>query len=52
MKVTATQTDGFSTNYITKFQTITANLDWDDEALEDKFGEGLKQNIRDELISL
>jgi Retrotransposon gag protein len=37
-------------NYITEFQTITANLDWDDEALEDKFQEGLKQNIRDALI--
>lgn len=33
-------------NYIMKFQTITANLDWDSGALEDKFQEGLKQNIR------
>jgi hypothetical protein len=37
-------------NYITEFQMITANLEWDDEALEDKFMEGLKQNIRDALI--
>jgi hypothetical protein len=37
-------------NYITEFQMITANLDWDDEALEDKFQEGLKQNIKDALI--
>jgi hypothetical protein len=37
-------------SYITEFQTITANLEWDDEALEDKFQEGLKQNIRDALI--
>jgi uncharacterized protein (DUF885 family) len=31
-------------NYITEFQTITANLDWNDEALGDKFQEGLKQS--------
>jgi Retrotransposon gag protein len=37
-------------NYITEFQMITANLEWDDEALEDKFMDGLKQNIRDALI--
>ena len=37
-------------NYITEFQTITANLDWDNEALVDKFQEGLKQNIRSALI--
>jgi Retrotransposon gag protein len=37
-------------SYITEFQTITANLDWDSEALEDKFQEGLKQNIRDALV--
>ena len=37
-------------NYITEFQTITANLDWDNETLADKFQEGLKQNIRSALI--
>jgi len=37
-------------SYITEFQTITANLDWDSEALNDKFQEGLKQNIRDALV--
>jgi PAS domain-containing protein len=37
-------------NYITEFQMITANLDWDREALEDKFQEGLKQGIKDALI--
>jgi Retrotransposon gag protein len=37
-------------SYITEFQTITANLDWDSEALEDKFQEGLKQSIRDALV--
>jgi hypothetical protein len=38
------------TLYITEFQTITSSLDWDDEALEDKFLEGLKQEIRQALI--
>src|SRR6267378_7089813 len=38
------------TLYITEFQTITSNLDWDDEALEDKFLEGLKQEVRQALI--
>jgi Retrotransposon gag protein len=37
-------------NYITEFQTITANLDWDNETLADKFQEGVKQNIRSALI--
>ena len=37
-------------NYITEFQTITANLDWDNEALADKFQEGLTPNIRSALI--
>jgi hypothetical protein len=36
--------------YITEFQTIASSLDWDDEALEDKFLEGLKQEIRQALI--
>jgi hypothetical protein len=36
--------------YITEFQKITANLEWDEEALEDKFLEGLKPNIREALI--
>ena len=34
------------TNYITEFQVITSSLDWDDEALEDKYLEGLKPEIR------
>src|SRR5882762_3361015 len=38
------------TDYITEFQMITSNLDWDDEALEDKFLEGLKPEIRKALI--
>ena len=38
------------TEYITEFQTITSSLDWDDEALEDKFLEGLKPEIRKALI--
>ena len=38
------------TEYITEFQMITSNLDWDDEALEDKFLEGLKPEIRKALI--
>jgi hypothetical protein len=38
------------TLYITEFQTIASNLDWDDEALEDKFLEGLKQEVRQALI--
>jgi hypothetical protein len=29
---------------------VTSNLDWDDEALEDKFLEGLKPEIRKALI--
>jgi Retrotransposon gag protein len=36
--------------YITEFQTITANLEWDEEALNDKFEEGLKPEIRKALI--
>ena len=36
--------------YITEFQTITANLDWDEEALNDKFEEGLKPEVRSALI--
>src|SRR6267378_5166784 len=38
------------TDYITEFQMITSNLDWDEEALEDKFLEGLKPEIRKALI--
>jgi len=38
------------TDYITDFQMITSNLDWDEEALEDKFLEGLKTEIRKALI--
>src|SRR5882762_1065118 len=38
------------TDYITDFQVITSSLDWDEEALEDKFLEGLKQEIRRALI--
>jgi len=38
------------TNYITEFQVITSSLDWDDEALEDKYLEGLKPEIRRALI--
>jgi hypothetical protein len=37
-------------SYITEFQMITSNLDWDDEALEYKFLEGLKPEIRKALI--
>jgi Retrotransposon gag protein len=38
------------TAYITEFQTITSNLEWDTEALEDKFMEGLKPEVRKALI--
>jgi retrotransposon gag protein/zinc knuckle protein len=38
------------TEYITEFQTITSNLDWDDDALEDKFLEGLKNHVKNALI--
>jgi len=38
------------TDYITDFQVITSSLDWDEEALEDKFLEGLKQEVRRALI--
>jgi Retrotransposon gag protein len=38
------------TDYITDFQMITSNLDWDEDALEDKFLEGLKPEIRRALI--
>ena len=38
------------TEYITDFQTITSNLDWDDEALEDKFLQGLKPHVKEALI--
>ena len=36
--------------YITEFQTITANLEWDEEALSDKFEEGLKPKIRGAMV--
>ena len=36
--------------YITEFQMITANLEWDEEALNDKFEEGLKPEVRSALI--
>ena len=38
------------TAYITEFQTIMSSLDWDDEAKEDKYLEGLKQEVRAGLI--
>jgi Retrotransposon gag protein/gag-polyprotein putative aspartyl protease len=38
------------TDYITDFQMITSNLDWDEEALEDKYLEGLKPEVRRALI--
>jgi Retrotransposon gag protein len=38
------------TMYVTEFQTIASSLEWDDEALEDKFLEGLKPEIREALI--
>lgn len=38
------------TAYITEFQTIMSSLDWDDEAKEDKYVEGLKQEVRAGLI--
>src|SRR5467141_3291956 len=38
------------TEYITEFQVITSSLDWDEEALEDKFLEGLKQEVRKALV--
>jgi hypothetical protein len=38
------------TLYIAEFQTIASSLDWDDDALEDKFLEGLKQEVRRALI--
>ena len=38
------------TDYITEFQMIASNLDWDEEALEDKFTEGLKPNVQSALI--
>ena len=41
---------GSVTNYITEFQVITSNLDWDEEALEDKYLERLKPEIRRALI--
>ena len=37
-------------DYITEFQMITSGLDWDEEALMDKFKGGLKQNILNLLI--
>ena len=36
--------------YITEFQTIASNLEWDGDALMDKFKGGLKQNILNLLI--
>ena len=38
------------TAYITEFQTIMSSLDWDEEAKEDKYVEGLKQEVRAGLI--
>ena len=38
------------TAYITEFQTIASSLDWDEEAKEDKYIEGLKQEVRSGLI--
>ena len=38
------------TAYITEFQTIVSSLDWDEEAKEDKYVEGLKQEVRAGLI--
>ena len=36
--------------YITDFQMIVSNLEWDEEALMDKFREGLKQSVRSLMI--
>jgi hypothetical protein len=36
--------------YITEFQTISSNLEWDEDALMDKFKGSLKQNILSLLI--
>jgi retrotransposon gag protein len=36
--------------YITEFQTISSNLEWDEDALMDKFKGGLKQNTLSLLI--
>ena len=36
---------GTVTSYITEFQVITSSLDWDSEALEDKYLEGLKPEV-------
>jgi hypothetical protein len=36
--------------YISKFQQITSRLDWDDEALGDKFLQGLKPKIQELLV--
>src|SRR5467141_1413024 len=41
---------GSVTSYITEFQVITSSLDWDSEALEDKYMEGLKPEVRKALI--
>ena len=41
---------GTVTSYITEFQVITSSLDWDSEALEDKYLEGLKPEVRKALI--
>jgi lysyl-tRNA synthetase class I len=38
------------TEYIAAFQTITSNLNWDEEALEDKLLEGLKDHVKSALI--
>lgn len=37
-------------DYITDFQMITSNLEWDEDALMDKFKGGLKQHILNLLI--
>jgi hypothetical protein len=49
-KLQRLQQTGSVTNYITEFQVITSSLDWDDEALEDKYMEGLKPEVRKALI--
>ena len=39
-----------ATAYAATFRQITSNLDWDDEPLMARFYEGLKDDIKDELI--
>ena len=36
--------------YIIDFQMISSNLEWDEDALMDKFREGLKPSVRSMMI--